>query len=319
MLILNQKEIEDLLSPKEVLEAIKKAFSIFHAGSFHMPNRMHARQKDNTLLLMPCFTENYFGTKLVSVNPNNTTVGKPSIYGTMILNDGKSGEPLALMNGARLTAIRTGAVGAIGVECISPSNSSSLGIVGTGIQGFTQAIFASSVRPINKISVFDLDADKRKEFIEKLKEKLPNIHIYPAKNTEELVRKSDIVICTTSSKTPVLPDDPELLKGKAFIGIGSYKPDMREFPDSLFSLLKNVWIDTPFAVKESGDLAIPLANNSLNEDLIQPISNLIVTNKLDQSETTFFKSVGMALFDVVVAEYMYDKAVKNNIGTQLEL
>ncbi len=319
MLVLNQQEIEDLLSPQEVLIAIKKAFSIFHAGSFHMPNRMHAYQKDNTLLLMPCFTENYFGTKLVSVNPNNTAAGKPSIYGTMILNDGKSGEPLALMNGASLTAIRTGAVGAIGVEYISPSNSSYLGIIGTGIQGFTQAIFASSVRPINKITVFDLEREKLKTFIAKLKGKLPDIHIYPAKNTEELVRKSDIVICTTSSKTPVLPNDPELLKGKAFIGIGSYKPDMREFPDELFSLLKNVWVDTPFAVKESGDLAIPLAVNILDENLIQPISNLIVTNKLDQSETTFFKSVGMALFDVIIAEYMYNKAVNNNIGTQINL
>lgn len=319
MLVLNQKEIENLLSPKEVLEAIRKAFTIFHAGSFHMPNRMHAHQKDNTLLLMPCFTENYFGTKLVSVNPKNTSAGKPSIYGTMILNDGKSGEPLALMNGATLTAIRTGAVGAIGVEHISPSNSSNLGIVGTGIQGFTQAVFASSVRPINKIAVFDLDGEKLKAFIEKLKDKLPEAHIYPAENSKELVRKSDIVICTTSSKTPVLPDDPELLKGKAFIGIGSYKPDMREFPDALFSLLKNVWVDTAFAVKESGDLAIPLANNILDKNLIQPISNLIVTNKYDQSETTLLKSVGMALFDVVVAEYMYDKAVKHNIGTQVKL
>lgn len=319
MLILNQKEIENLLSPNEVLEAIKKAFTLFHEASFHMPNRMHTHEKDNTLLLMPCFTENFFGTKLVSVNPKNTSLGKPSIYGTMILNDGNSGEPLALLNGASLTAIRTGAVGAIGIEHTSSRNASKLGIIGTGIQGFTQAIFASSIRSINEISVFDLNSDKLNSFIKELKKKLPQVHIYAANNTKELLLKSEIVICTTSSKIPVLPNKVELLKGKTFIGIGSYKPDMREFPDALFSLLKNVWVDTPFASKESGDLAIPLSNNILKEGQIHPISNLISSNGYDNSETTFFKSVGMALFDVVVAEYMYEKALKKNIGTQVEL
>jgi len=319
MLILNKTEIENLLSPKEVLQAIEKAFTLFHTNSFHMPDRMHAHQNDNTLLLMPCFTQNYFGTKLVSVNPNNPTVGKPSIYGTMVLNDGNSGEPLALLNGAALTAIRTGAVGGIGIKHISPESSNKLGIIGTGNQGFTQAIFAAQVRPIKEITVFDLDNEKLNEFISKLKQSLPETQIQSAKSTEELVLKSDIIICTTSSKTPVIPNNSELLKGKTFIGIGSYKPDMREFPDELFPLLDKVWTDTPFASKESGDLAIPLSNKILEEKQIKPISDLIITKEIDQSETTFFKSVGMALFDVVVAEYMYKKAIQENIGTQVEL
>ena len=319
MLILNKSEIENLLSPKEVMKAIEKAFTLFHTNSFHMPDRMHAHQNDNTLLLMPCFTQNYFGTKLVSVNSNNPTIGKPSIYGTMVLNDGKSGEPLALLNGAALTAIRTGAVGGIGIKYISAENSSKLGIIGTGIQGFTQAIFASSVRQINEITVFDLDAVKVNEFIANLRQSLPDIQIKSAKSSEELVLNSEIIICTTSSKMPVIPNNKELLSGKTFIGIGSYKPDMREFPDELFPLLDKVWVDTPFASKESGDLAIPLSKNILKEEQIHPISNLIVAKKKDNSETTFFKSVGMALFDVVVAEYMYQKAIQENIGTQVEL
>ena len=319
MLILNQKQIENLLSKSEVLEAVEQAFKIFHEENFDMPDRMHAHYKDITLLLMPCFTDHFFGTKLVSVNPKNPGIGKPSIYGSMILNDADSGEPLALLNGAALTAIRTGAVGATGIKYISKESSQTVGIIGTGIQGFTQAIFACSVRPVKKINVFDLDEKKLKDFVNQLQEKLPEVDIRSLNSSEELVRDSEIIICATSSENPVIPNDTNLLKGKCFVGIGSYKPNMREFPDSLFSLIQNVWVDTPFAAKESGDIAVPLQNNLIKKNQVKTISSLVANNKFDKSETTFFKSVGMALFDVVVAEYLYKKAIKENIGTQVDL
>jgi len=319
MLILNQKQIESLLSRSEVLEVIEEAFTIFQEGNFDMPDRMHAHYNNITLLLMPCFTSQYFGTKLVSVNPQNQAVGKPSIYGNMILNDSETGEPLALLNGAALTAVRTGAVGATGMKYISKESSESVGIIGTGTQGFTQALFACAVRPIKKINVFDLDDKKLTEFINKLQKKLPEIEFNGMNSSEELVKKSDIIVCATSSENPVIPNDRNLLKDKCFIGIGSYKPNMREFPDALFSQITKVWVDTPFAATESGDIASPLENNLLQKNQVNTISNLVANKQYDQAGTTFFKSVGMALFDVVVAEYLYKKAIKENIGTQADL
>jgi ornithine cyclodeaminase len=319
MLILNQKQIESLLSRSEVLEAIEEAFTIFQEGNFDMPDRMHAHYNNITLLLMPCFTSQYFGTKLVSVNPKNQAVGKPSIYGNMILNDSETGEPLALLNGAALTAVRTGAVGATGMKYISKESSKSVGIIGTGTQGFTQALFACAVRPIKKINVFDLDDKKLTEFINKLQKKLPEIEFNGMNSSEELVKKSDIIVCATSSENPVIPNDRNLLKDKCFVGIGSYKPNMREFPDALFSQITKVWVDTPFAAKESGDIATPLENNLLQKNQVNTISTLVANKQYDQAGTTFFKSVGMALFDVVVAEYLYKKAIKENIGTQADL
>lgn len=319
MLILNQQQIENLLSPEEVISAIEKAFVLFHEEKFHMPDRMHAHHKDTTLLLMPCFTDQFFGTKLVSVNPENPTIGKPAIYGSMVLNDAQTGEPVALLNGAVLTAVRTGAVGATGIKHTSKDSAQSLGLIGTGVQGYTQAIFACAVRPIKQINVYDLNQDRLNEFVDKLQKRLPSVTISSVNSSSELVGKSEIVVCATSSNQAVLPNDADLLKGKHFIGIGSYKPNMREFPDSLFSLIDNAWVDTPFATKESGDLATPIANNLIQEKQVKSISNLVANNKYDKSETTFFKSVGMALLDVLVAEYMYKKAIKKNIGTQLEL
>ena len=91
---------------------------------------------------MPCFGSDYFSTKLVSVFPKNLLIKEPMIYGSVILNDGQTGKPLAVMDGSKLTAMRTAAVGAVGVKHLSPENASTLGVVGLGIQGFHQALFA---------------------------------------------------------------------------------------------------------------------------------------------------------------------------------
>jgi len=319
MLILNQKEIWSALTFEEALNAMEEAFKLFEAGDFHMPDRMHAHHRDNTLLLMPCFTDQFFGTKLVSVNPENPKRNLPSIYGSMILNDGKSGEALALMNGAALTAFRTGAVGGIGIKYTTPENADSVGIIGTGVQGFTQALFACKVRPIKKLYVFDTQLEKANAFITKLQIELPEVEINTCTSNRELVEKSQIIITATTSKQAVIPDDAELLKGKHFIGIGSYKPDMHEFPARLYPLLDKLYVDTPFAKEETGDVATALKETLIDDSQVTPISKLVTLGKPTNENTSLFKSVGMALFDVVMAQKIYTRALELNIGSQVNI
>lgn len=319
MLILNQKEVWSALSFEKALTAMEEAFQLFEAGDFHMPDRMHAHHGDNTLLLMPCFIDRFFGTKLVSVNPENPKRNLPSIYGSMILNDGKSGEALALINGAALTAFRTGAVGGIGIKYTTPENADSVGIIGTGVQGFTQALFACKVRPIKKLYVYDMQQTKANEFISKLQKELPDVNIKACSSNRELVEKSQIIITATTSKKAVIPDDAELLKGKHFIGIGSYKPDMHEFPVQLYPLLNKLYVDTPFAKEETGDVATALKDSLIDDSQVTPISKLVTLGKPTNENTSLFKSVGMALFDVVMAQKIYTRALELNIGSQVNI
>jgi len=319
MLILNQKEIWSALSFEEALTAMEEAFQLFEAGDFHMPDRMHAHHGDNTLLLMPCFTDRFFGTKLVSVNPENPKRKLPSIYGSMILNDGASGEALALMNGAALTAFRTGAVGGIGIKYTTPKDVDSVGIIGTGVQGFTQALFACKVRPIKKLYVFDMQQVKANEFISKLQIELPDVIIEACSSNRELVEKSQIIITATTSKKAVIPNDAKLLKGRHFIGIGSYKPDMHEFPTQLYPLLNKLYVDTPFAKEETGDVGTALKESLIDDYQISPISKLVTSEQMANENTSLFKSVGMALFDVVMAQEIYTRALELNIGTKIEI
>ncbi|MDA3778742.1 MAG: ornithine cyclodeaminase family protein [Bacteroidales bacterium] len=318
MLILNDKDIYKTLSLDKYTQAIEEAMLMTDSNEIHIPDRTHVNFKGNTLLLMPSFINKYIGTKLVSVFPNNTLKSHPTIQGIMILNDGETGKPLAVVDGAKLTAMRTGAVGSIGVKYLTDKSADTLCIVGAGIQGFHQALFACSQRPIKTVYVVDNNISNAQKLKNQLSKYYPDIEVIPTSDIKFAVQKSEIIITATTSKTPVIPDDPIILKGKTFIGIGSFKSDMQEFPNSLFRLLSEYYTDTIFAKKETGDLINPIKNNLINENQIVSIKNLVANNDVKTKGTRIFKSVGMALFDIIVAKNIYTKAMEKNIGTYVD-
>lgn len=320
MLCLSENDILNAVNPEEIIDAVESAMRLYETDQFHMPDRMHVNYKENVLLLMPCFTAKKFSTKLVSVFPGNADKNKPVVIGTIVLNDGETGEPLAMLNGTVLTALRTGAVGAVAIRHLTPPSLNTLGIVGTGVQGFHQALFASHVRDLSDIFIFDTDIQKAVSFKQELLKKRPGIKVHQANSVEELLKHSMAVTAATTSNQPVLPDKEELLAGKHFVGVGSYRPDMREFPGVLFKLVDQILIDTRQAATESGDLATPLKKGWIDERQVLTMGDWIIKGKkIKEGETTFFKSVGMALFDLVVSELAYQKAVEKGLGTKILL
>ena len=320
MLYINAGDIVKILSLREIVDAIEQALLVMSEKQFFMPDRFHIAKDNNTLLLMPCFTEKYFGTKLVSVFPDNVKKDKPVIYGNMVLNNGDTGEVAAIIDGAKLTAMRTGAVGGLGIRYLAAESSTNLAIIGAGVQGVHQAVFACSEADISKVYVYDFKEENIKFLKEQVNIRHKNVDVQKAGSPLEAIEKSDIVITATNSLKPVIPDNKELLRNKTFIGIGSYKPDMREFPKSLFELVDKVFVDTMVSKKESGDLATPIKENWIKDDQIIEIADLVagkisVDKKI--AETRIFKSVGMGLFDLIVAQALFEKAIKLNIGQKI--
>ncbi|MEY8304037.1 ornithine cyclodeaminase family protein [Anaerosalibacter bizertensis] len=322
MLYLNEKDINKCITLNEIMDEIEKTFILYEKNKFYMPDRIHVDYKNKTILYMPCFLENIFGTKFLTVFPENRKKSRPVIDGLMLLNDYDTGETISILDGKTLTALRTGAVGGTGIRHITPKYVKTVGLVGAGVQGFNQLRFACEARDIEKIIVFDLFREKLPDFIQKVKEQISGVEVVSAENTEELLKESDIVITTTTSNEPVFPNKKELFKGKHFIGIGSYKPNMREYPDALISVLNKVYIDTEFAKEETGDLSNPLERGLLKDNQIETLGNYILYEKNKEEiikGTTWFKSVGMALFDIVVAQLIYNKAKEKGIGQEIEL
>jgi len=341
MIYLTEKDILKAASIDEILNAIETSMYLYEKKAFHMPQRLHVDYENNTLLLMPCFTKDCFGTKLVTLFPGNASSGAastdsekhiPVLNGIMVLNDAQTGVPLALLNGPALTALRTAAVGTVSIRHLAPNNTQGVGIIGAGVQGLYQALVACVGGNFTDVFVYDLYPQKTLTLIEKLSEMIPDVKLHKCACVEDLLENTQVVITATTSFEPVLPDKEELLAGKHFVGIGSYKPDMREFPRALFNLLKNVFIDTEHAMQESGDLIVPLQNNWLRQEQVMTLGRFLIENpsaaagdevKLARrrpgNETTLFKSVGMALFDVCASKLIYEKAIQKGLGQEIIL
>ena len=286
--------------------AMEEALKDTANGLVEVPQRMHLDRGPNTLLLMPCFGEEYFSTKLVSVFPENYKKKEPVIYGAVVLNDGRSGKPLAVLDGSKLTAMRTAAVGAVGIKYLAPTEAERLGIIGLGIQGFHQALFACKQRPIRQLRIIDKSKETMSRFTGRFKEYYPNIEVIPCKTSLDLCQTSDIVITATGSHHPVVPGHSKWWKGKTLVGIGSYKPDMKEFPAEIFQDLTQVFVDTLHANVEAGDLVDPLRTGLIKEKDVVPVADLILETTKAMGDTRFFKSVGMAAFDLYGAKLVYE-------------
>ena len=318
MLLINESTIAQLTYWDGLIDHLIQAMIAYEEGDFVMPDRISMGFSNNTLLLMPAQSGNYFGTKMVSLFPDNPSRNEPVIKGIMVLNSGVTGDPLAILNGAKLTAVRTAAVSAAGIRYITPENVSTLGLIGAGVQGMHQVLAACTVRPIRKVFILDQNAGRTESFIACLRSSLPEVELIRVSSSEELAEKSEVIITATNSSRPVLPDDAGLLRNKHIIAIGSYKPQMRELPDALFTLIDNCYIDVRFALEESGDLIHPLEMGLLKQKQVIPLGALIQgKTKIATQNTTVFKSVGMALFDLYTARWFYEKALRLDAGEQV--
>lgn len=322
MLILNSSAVEKAVSYEEAMDYIEEAYRVYERKAVFMPPRIHVDHGQKTLLYMPCFVQDLFGTKILTVFPENTKKGLPAIDGVMLLNDLETGKPIALIDGKSLTAMRTGAVGGVAVRHTAPKAASSLGIVGAGTQGYYQAVFACQARPVRKVLVFDMHRQKLPAFVAALEKQLENVEIGEAASVEQLLMESQIIVTATTSNQPVLPDDACLLRGRHFVGIGSYKPSMREYPDALFGLVDTVYVDTMHAKEETGDLVYPLSKGLLRQEQVKSFGHMLLQNSgqvQKDGNTTFVKSVGMAIFDLVVSQLIYKNALAKGLGQEVSI
>lgn len=320
MILLNREEIEKLIDRNEMMDAIEEAYCIFGKGDYYMPPRPSVEHDNKTLMYMPCYTKESIGSKILTIFPENAKLGLPSIDGVILLNDPVTGAPEALLDGQSVTGWRTGAVGGVGIRHLSRDDCHTFGVVGAGEQAFYQTLYACEAREIRKVSIYNHSDRDLTEFIKRLRKAIddPGVEIVCCKTAEELARNSEIICTTTPATKPVLPNDKELLDGKCIIAIGSYTPEMREIPDAVWDLTDRVYIELPYACEESGDLSQPIAEGRLKLENAVLFSDYLALSEEERQnirkenhqlkKTTYFKSVGMGLFDICIAKKLLEKA-----------
>jgi ornithine cyclodeaminase/alanine dehydrogenase len=286
-----------------------------------MPVRAVIRlERHNGLVtFMPAYMEGMdaLGVKVVSTYPDNPSkYHLPTILGVVLLSDPKTGDLLAIMDGAFLTAMRTGAASGVATRYLARKNAREVGIIGTGVQGKTQIAGVCQVRAIDKVKAYDLVPDRCKLFCEEVSKEL-QVQAVPVDSSEEAVRRSDIVITSSTSKTPVLNGE-WLDEGTHVNAIGSHTPDERELDATVIKRAKLIVDSREAALKEAGDLMIPISQSAIAPDHIFAELGEIVTGRKrgreSQDEITLFKSQGLAIQDVSTATRVYEIAAKRGIG-----
>lgn len=321
MRYLNADTILHVLALEDVMGAVEEALRIYEGGDFEMPERLSADCGNrDLLLLMPCVAGDSVVTKLLTLYPDNPKSGRPMIDGLVVLADRGTGELLAIMDAKAITAMRTGAVTGVSIQRLARRDAHVVGLVGCGTQGFYQLRYACAARDIRQVYLYDVSPQAAASMVERLSAVLPDVQIAVADSTAALARNADIIITATTAKSPVFPNDPELFKGKHCVAIGSFQPDVREYPDALWQVVERVWVDLMYAMEESGELMIPLEQGLLAEERIETLGHFILSGREPERGlygTTFFKTVGMALFDLTTARLAYERAAASGRGVLL--
>lgn len=324
MLILNKEDMRLAADLTEIMDAIEKSHIIFRENQCYLPDRYAVNNNNKTMLYMPCYANGAIGTKMLAEFPENPKKGLPYLSGLMILNNGETGATEAVMNGEVLTALRTGAAGGVAMRHFAHEDSHSVGLVGCGVQGLHQLMYACEVRDIKFIYLFDAFVKNLEPFIEKLKKAIlpKEVEICVCEDTTELLKHSEIVITATQARAPIFPNDAKLLEGKCFVAIGSWQPEMRELPDAIWSVVDNVYTELPFACEESGDLSQPIEDGLLTTDRVKYMGDFLKEKNAGKApklgNTRFYKSVGMGIFDLMAAQVIFNSAKEKNIGKEID-
>ncbi|MEJ5240726.1 MAG: hypothetical protein WHS87_05980 [Anaerolineales bacterium] len=327
MLILTAEEVRKALPMSQAIAAMKQAYAALSAGRAEVPlrTRLPISPHDALTLFMPAYVNTEEGealaVKVVSLFPQNPQRGLAYIQAAVLVLDAQTGRAEALLEGASLTAIRTGAGSGAAIDLLSRPDSRVLAIFGAGVQGRTQLEATCTVRNIERVWVYDLNPERVRTFIAEMAGQGPiPKDLRPAESPAQAVREADIICTATTSSTPVF-DDADLKPGVHISAIGAYTPEMQEIPAQTV-LRARVFVDSrTAALAEAGDLIQPIRQGLCGEEHIYAeLGEVVLGRKAGREssqEITLFKSVGIAVQDALAAQIALQNAGKMKIGWEV--
>jgi len=316
MRIVTASEIDGILTFPELIETLRTAFR----GDYVVPGQCRhlierPDEEDSNLVVMPAWSDfakrdtvelGYVGVKLVTVFPENERRAMPSIMGIYVLMSGRTGEPIALLDGRTLTLWRTAAASALAARYLARNDAHRLLIVGAGALAPFLARAHMAVRPISEILVWNRSMDAAR----RLARHLAGFGVSAAAtdDLEGAVRGADIVSCATMSERPLIRGT-WLHPGHHIDLVGGFRPDMREADDDVMRRAR-IFVDTrEGACRDAGDIVQPLGSGILTaRDIAADLFELCRGEKAGRrfyDQITVFKSVGTAIEDLAAAEHVF--------------
>jgi ornithine cyclodeaminase len=325
ILILNSSQIRELLPMRHCIELMADALSALARDEVHQPLRTIVRPPNarGLLGLMSAYRggeQGAFGLKAICVFPENPSQGKDAHQGAVTLFSRETGELLALMNASEITAIRTAAVSAVATRLLAREDARELAIIGAGVQARTHLVALACARSIKRARVACRNPEHGERLVREMQDKV-SFRIELTKSNEEAVRDADLIVTATSAHEPVIERD-WISPGAHINAIGTHSPQSREI-DSATMAAARIFVDRrESALNEAGDYLLAAKDGAVTpESIVAEIGELVIeskTGRSSSSDITLFKSLGLAIEDVVCAEYLFRKAQTENAGSWVD-
>lgn len=294
---LDDDEVRRLLHLEPLLEAVRRALIDLSAGRVMQPLRTVMEFEQGLLFLKPVITGDVLATKLITQIPGNAARALPTMLATIVLMDAKTGRTLAVMDGTWSTSLRTAAVSAVAVDCLTTRHAKTVAMLGSGALARTHALALRAVREVSEIRIWSRDPAN----VERCANEVKGVQKTSA---EEAVRGADIVCTLTNASEPVLKG--AWLKPGAFVAaIGAPRPNWRELDDEA---MRNVVIADSYAAaaQESGDVILSGASVSAE------IGEILAGTRPapGPGSTIIFKALGQAVVDAAAAQLVYEAKLR---------
>lgn len=315
VLLIRAADLERACPMDDAIEAVAAGFIALSEGRAHVPVRIHVPLAEQGLAgTMPASLDGsaHYSVKVVSIAPAAPSRGRPLIGATVLLGDAVSGEPVALLDGTALTALRTGAAGGVAARALARPDASVLALFGTGVQARAQLEAALVIREIAEVRVVSRDPRHAQDFLAWLRSVRPGLRARAA-SPAEAVDGARIVVAATSSAVPVF-DGAALAPGAHVTGVGSHRPEMRELDEATLRGARLVVDQRTAALQEAGELQ-GLARGDLVE--IGEVLAGTVSGRTSPDQRTVFKSVGNGIQDLVVASLAYERCRARGLGEEI--
>ena len=297
------------ISPLALIDAMEKK----HLEGYETIGRLHTlisrddRPSAEMLIWAGARTDGSMGAKIVSISPDNGLLSKPSptVHSAFALVDRLDGRFRSFIVGESFTRCKTAADSALAARYLAPANPTKLVVLGAGAQAKTHLTYLHAVCPtIERIDVWNRNRSRAEQLIE---ERFLPVDFQVSDDLEASVAGADIVVCLTSSSSPVL--DGKWLKLGCHVDlVGGFTPDMRETNDAAI-LRSSVFVDhLGLTAEHCGDIVQPLKNGTITlSDIRGDLFDLCrkeIPGRRDREEITLFKNGGGGHLDLMVAEWL---------------
>ncbi len=325
--ILSKENVSELLTMKDALKYVEEAYKQLTLGQALVPQRIAITDPAPGLtLVMPGIIGgemNALATKIVSVYKQNPEKYQmPTVLAKIMVQDINTGDIVGIMDGSLITAMRTGAATGVSVKYLARKDSRVMGIYSAGIQARKQVVgtYWGLDQKLERCKVFDLKKETAIQFKTELEKEL-GIEIKIVNSGNDLLEDTDILVAATTSTTPLF-DGNNVSEGTHISSIGAHAADVRELDTAIIkrASLRVAGLKEA-CLAEAGDYIIPIKEGIITEDDIISIGEIITgrsEGRKTNSDITVFKSVGISAQDVATAKLVYDRAIEQGIGKNID-